>query len=440
MSTAIPRAVSVDGPGLERDLAAWSAAPEPARFPYLPVVGAYHAVGKHFVAASVLKHLDVARSALSQTTDIQTPDIDPEAPRLAAFLDVLLDKFDERYDYQTYLALSLLPMPDGGESPLQAATAGDAQRQHDRLLVQLGTDALAFELAALDGDTGLFPHLRPDPPVAAKRCRLGLRSLGPALERLGLAEDLEPALRPGRQGDPLSAARQVCARVRADASPGERRVVDLSVLPVWTSHDEYLFIRVLQAFETRFALLAVRLRAALAALAIGRPRTAAAEVRNAQAGLEESFRLFSLLATMQVASFQEFRRYTEGASAIQSRNYKLVESLCRIPDEDRLDSAAYRSVPELRERVLQGQPNLDDAVWLACRANELTPAEREDVTGALHGFAARVMQWRQTHYSLAVRMLGDRPGTGYTEGTPYLRQARGIPVFQKTDQKSDPGR
>jgi hypothetical protein len=80
MSTAIPRAVSVDGPGLERDLAAWSAAPEPARFPYLPVVGAYHAVGKHFVAASVLKHLDVARSALSQTTDIR-PLIPTRNPR-----------------------------------------------------------------------------------------------------------------------------------------------------------------------------------------------------------------------------------------------------------------------------------------------------------------------------------------------------------------------
>ncbi|MEY9931311.1 tryptophan 2,3-dioxygenase [Catenulispora sp. GP43] len=435
---AMSAAVSMDEPGLERDLAAWSAAPVPACFPYLPVVGAYHRVGKHFVAASLLKHLDVARSALSEssdtkTSDTKTSDTDPQAPVLAAFLDVLLDKFDERYDYQTYLALSLLPMPDGGPAPLEAATGGSAQRQHDRLLVQLGADALAFELAALDGHTALFPHLRPDPAVAAKRCRLGLRSLGPALERLGLARDLEPALRPGPQDDLLAAARRICARVRADASPQERRVVGLTVLPVWISHDEYLFIRVLQAFETRFALLAVRLRAALAALAIGRPRTAAAEVRNAQAGLEESFRLFSLLATMQVASFQEFRRYTEGASAIQSRNYKLVESLCRIPDEDRLDSAAYRSVPELRERILQGPPSLDDAVWLACRDGELTPAERRDLTGALHGFAARVVQWRQTHYSLAVRMLGDRPGTGYTEGTPYLKQVRAVPVFQKTD-------
>lgn len=417
----------MDEPSLEQDLAAWSADPVPARFPYLPVVGAFHRAGKHFVGASVLKHLDVARATLSQSP--QSPYPDPALPR---FLDVVLDKFDERYDYQTYLALSLIPMPESGASALEDATRGRAQRQHDRLLVQLGADALAFELAALDGRTDLFPHLRPDPPVAAKRCRLGLRSLAPALERLGLAEGLEPALRPGPQGDPLTAARQICARVRADASPEDRRVIDLSILPVWTSHDEYLFLRVLQAFETRFALLAVRLRAALAALAIGRPRLAVAEVGKAQAGLEESFRLFSLLATMQIESFQEFRQYTEGASAIQSRNYKLVESLCRVPDADRLDSPAYRSVPELRERVLQDPPNLDDAVWLGSQTGALSGTERREMAGALQGFAAQLLQWRQTHYRLAVRMLGDRPGTGYTEGTPYLREVRTIPVFAKS--------
>jgi hypothetical protein len=149
--------------------------------------------------------------------------------------------------------------------------------------------------------------------------------------------------------------------------------------------------------------------------------------------LEESFRLFSLLATMQIESFQQFRRFTEGASAIQSRNYKLVESLCRAPDDDRLDSAAYRSVPELRERVLQRPPNLDDAVWLAGQVGTLSVAERKELTGALHGFAAQLVQWRQTHYRLAVRMLGDRPGTGYTEGTPYLKEVRAIPVFPKSD-------
>jgi len=39
-------------------------------------------------------------------------------------------------------------------------------------------------------------------------------------------------------------------------------------------------------------------------------------------------------------------------------------------------------------------------------------------------------RWRQTHYRIAVRMLGERTGTGYTAGTPYLRNARDIDIFR----------
>lgn len=418
----------IDEPRPARDVAAWIARPDPAAFPYLPVVGEYHRVGKHFVTEHLLERLDLARSAAPRGAE--------QGVILRRFLDVLLDKRDGVYDYQTYLALSLLPMPADGGTPLAAADDGSAQqRLHDRLLVHLVVDTLGFELASLDGRTELFPQLRPDPEVRAKRCRLGLRALGPALRRLGLdRHGIAPGTRPGRVDDPLSAARRVHAAVLADASAEEQRVLDLSILPVWTYHDEYLFIRVLQSFETVFALLAVWLRAAVGALADGRPELAARRIRKAEAGIEESFLLFSLLATMQVGSFQEFRQYTEGASAIQSRHYKLVESLCRIPDAERLDSPAFHSVPELRALVLAGIANLDDTVWSACRTGALSPDERADVLGALRGFAAKLQQWRQTHYRLAVRMLGDRPGTGYTEGTPYLKEVRTIPVFQKAQE------
>jgi len=49
------------------------------------------------------------------------------------------------------------------------------------------------------------------------------------------------------------------------------------------------------------------------------------------------------------------------------------------------------------------------------------------------GFARALMRWRNTHYRLAVRMLGEASGTGYTEGTPYLKAVRTIPVFHAVD-------
>jgi tryptophan 2,3-dioxygenase len=54
---------------------------------------------------------------------------------------------------------------------------------------------------------------------------------------------------------------------------------------------------------------------------------------------------------------------------------------------------------------------------------------RDRAASAMHRFEAAVLKWRQSHYRLAVRMLGHRPGTGYTEGVPHLQASRRIPVF-----------
>lgn len=53
------------------------------------------------------------------------------------------------------------------------------------------------------------------------------------------------------------------------------------------------------------------------------------------------------------------------------------------------------------------------------------------------GFAQALQRWRGTHYRLAVRMLGEATGTGYTEGTPYLDSVRDIPVFHHAAPAAD---
>jgi tryptophan 2,3-dioxygenase len=201
------------------------------------------------------------------------------------------------------------------------------------------------------------------------------------------------------------------------------------MLPVYVSHDEYLFIRVLQAYECVFAALADELRAAIGDLTAGRVRSAAERLAHARDQLATAGPLFSLLATMQPESFRTFRAYTEGASAIQSRSYKLVESLCRTPDAARLASAAYRSVPEVRAVVLGGAPTIDAAYDAAVRDGRLAAPDRDLLRRRMGEFAAALLQWRRTHHRLATRMLGERPGTGYTEGTPYLAAVRSVAVF-----------
>jgi tryptophan 2,3-dioxygenase len=50
---------------------------------------------------------------------------------------------------------------------------------------------------------------------------------------------------------------------------------------------------------------------------------------------------------------------------------------------------------------------------------------------AMAGLESALAHWRNSHYKLAVRMLGSRRGTGYTEGVPYLHDVRALPVFAK---------
>lgn len=412
-----------------KELTDWLADPVPSRFPYPAVTHEFHRVGKHFVPDEILKALALARERLA-----------PEAPTRAdaadrllldRFLDTALDKWDGRYDYPSYTSLSVLGLPTADDGP-EAAEAARVTR--DRLTVQLLADLLRFELAAAEGRTEWLPEMRPDARMVEKRCRLAVRVARPALARLGYGERLDAA-------EPAQQAAQLWELVDGELlEPRERQVLKLSMLPVYISHDEHMFIRVLQTFETTFALLALSIRTAIGDLDGARPSSlpsATGHLAVAETVLAESAPLFSLLATMQVESFRVFRDFTDGASAIQSRNYKLVESLCRVPDKDRLDSPAYRSTPEVHERVLAGQPTLDDACGAALADSRFSAADRQLLTASMLGFAGSLRRWRQTHYRIAVRMLGTRSGTGATEGTPYLSSVRKIPVFRSVTETPD---
>ena len=390
-----------------RPLTQWTFRPDAASFPYEHVVAEFQRAGKHFVADEMLDALDRARDLLPEargTTD-----------SLAKYLSVLLDKRDGTYDYASYLALDVFPELDK-TSPWTS---------RDRLVAHLVADVLLFELAAADGETDLLPRERPTAFLLEKRLRLGLRAIAPPLARLGLGAVDRAA--------PVAAqTRRVVDLVLADQSPAERHTMRVTMLPVDTIHDEYMFIRVLQAFETTFSALAIGLGAAVGSLTAGDARDAARWIEAAAATLREAAPLFSLVATMQVQSFQTFRKFTDGASAIQSSNYKLMEALCRPPDPARIDSAAFTSVPDVRDLVLAGLPTISDAAALAEHRDD------KDLTQALDTFARAVEAWRLTHTRIATRMLGTATGTGNTPGVPYLNEVLSVPVFSNPAEGSRP--
>ncbi|RNH97787.1 hypothetical protein EEZ25_29325 [Micromonospora aurantiaca] len=390
----------------------WSAQRRPPidRFPYDAVVTAYKHYGKHFVPDDWTQALATARDRIVHLNG-------GDSRYLSAFLGCALDKIDGRFDYRSYLGLALLPIPGPDQMP------GAAARQlvrRDRLHAQLLVDLIAFELRAAYDEQTPLPQMRPTPAVATKRLRHALRAAMPALRRLSFVGDANAS-------SEIDLLRRVTAAVNLDLTAEDRRALQVSMLPVYTMHDEWMFIRVLQAFETTFALLASDLTEIVNAVQVGRTPFAATRLSAAASLLRESASLWPLMATIQPAAFHAFRPYTDGASAIQSRHYKMLESLCRRPDGERLNSPAYLSVPEVRTAITQGQVSLDDALDAA----EQSAADDPFLAASMREFTAAITQWRQTHYRLAVRILGtERTGTGYTQGTPYLNVARNEPVFR----------
>lgn len=394
----------------------WIQAPDSGRFPLGPLVSHINGVGKHFLAPELLTALDRARRAWAghhSGDDF-----------LADFLDVVLDKYDDRYDYPSYTALPLLACAPGRTM--------DGQRIHrDRTVALLMADVVRFETDAQNGRGREPSGMRPGPSAADKRRRLATRVMAPPAYRLLDAAGRHELPRDaGTVADPD----RLAEAVHALATPEATQALTAAMLPVYTLHDEHLFLRTLQAFEATFWAMAGMLEEAVGVLRREHPGDAATLIGGVAELLAESLPLFSLLATMQPEAFQTFREFTDGASAIQSEGYKTFESLCSTPGLDRLNAPAFLSVPAVREQVLEGRPTAEGTWEDVISTGWLDQAGAEAVREAARRLERTHQRWKQTHYRLAVRMLGTRTGTGSTEGVPYLESVLRNRLFRTLNE------
>jgi tryptophan 2,3-dioxygenase len=399
---------------LWRELSDWRDSGAGPDFPYDSVVDRLRDVGKHFLPPPLLEILAEFRESLTGRDS-----------HLALFLDVLLDKYDGRYDYPSYTALPLLRrlVPEG---PGNRQTH---RHRRDRTVLLLLADLVSFEGLALDGTPAGPREMPPAAALVDKRLRLAVRVMEPAALRVldGAVDPVSVASTPGR-----TPARKLAEGVLATGTAGERLCLRTSMQPVYVLHDEYLFLRVLQSFEATFTFMARTLRTAVQLLRDRHPGDAATLIASVSDVLRESLPLFSLLATMQPGSFREFRKYTEGASAIQSEGYKTFESFCSTPARARLDSPAFTSVPNVREAVLDGRDTVQGSWEDVIAGGRLSEPDAAAVRAAVRQLEAVHQRWKQTHYRLAVRMIGTRTGTGSTEGVPYLKSVIANRLFPGT--------
>lgn len=392
----------------------WAECPVALTFPYAAALTAVRAGGKHFIETEVLHALAHARQRLP-------PSADETTAFTRKFLDVVLDKYDNKYDYLSYTALPLLEQVRlSAEGPERAVVL---QHIHDVTVCSLVGDAMRFELRQLEGGTSFLTQLLPDSDLIERRLGFALRSLKPSLQRLGFDDDDESA--PIEQR--ASRAIAFCAGQSLAHSPF---ILEVSMQPVYVVHDEYLFLRILQTLDTTFVSVSTLLRNALT-LFDSAPLRSIGFIRASDQILQEGLRHFHTLSTMQREAFSVFREFTSGASAIQSVNYKVMESLCSRPDAQRLESLAYSSVPTVQAQIRQGGVSLDDKLRALRERPHADPVVLEGFIQSLGALGETMTRWRHSHYGIAKKYLADvsGAGTGNTEGTPYLKQVKDIEVF-----------
>jgi tryptophan 2,3-dioxygenase len=343
-------------------------------------------IGKHFLSERMLTELSNIRTRHALHCSF-----------LDAFLDCLLDKHEGRYGNRTYLALPLLELLlDDQHSAVSP----------DRLSTLLVSDAIRFEIETAGGSPEPPSRGRPDPVTLRKRLRHAVRFV--------VADRSGP-----HAVDPEGGVEQLPRPPATDAG----QWFDVTVHPVYVLHDEYFFIRLLQTHEMLFTAIATDIQTAIGALRDGQLETGVERINHATKVFERAAILFRITATMRADQFSTFRQFTQGASAIQSEQYKRFEILCGLPPAPRLHSAAFTSVPAVRDEAENPAHDTVTQAYLDLRsAGAFGQGEWNLLDAALSGLEARHQRWKSTHRSLAVRMLGDAHGSGYTDGVPYLTE------------------
>lgn len=168
------------------------------------------------------------------------------------------------------------------------------------------------------------------------------------------------------------------------------RRIELSLLPCTDLHDERMFIRVIQIFEVTFSYLHEQFKAVM----VDGSR-AATHLADAAEVLELYQDFLRLLTTISIEEFAQIRQATFGRSAVQSTAYREFEGLARSN--------------MFSERIRKALRESDSGT-----AAELN----ESLVKLQQGWRA----FKRSHWGIAKKVIGQKPGTGGTAGVSYLEE------------------
>lgn len=371
-------------------------------FPYAEIVKHVRAVGRLHMAPSLTRRL----------CDIPTSRRDS---LLSAWLPMTHDQVDG--GYATYAGLI----------PHQTVTrtSGRPDRARlDELTVAILGELAREEAAAVDREARA-PEVRARLRATARLlARAGDLAPGHPVEP-ALTEDVSRAL--SQQRGPLGSLADVTERaakvIQGQVSSEVGNVVAHTALPMSRLHDEFMFIRGIQVFESLYEQIGLAVTEARDAILDDGPCHGARALDSVVERMKVLPAMFRLLGTMPVASFAVIRGYTHGRSAIQSLAYRKVEAAC---------SRHLQAVPSGARTVRYDGASLEDA-YQSVR----THPEAELLAAALRRLDAAWRGMKRSHWGITLRIIGNVPGTGGTSGASYLKVAADTPLFPALAREED---
>jgi tryptophan 2,3-dioxygenase len=197
-------------------------------------------------------------------------------------------------------------------------------------------------------------------------------------------------------------------------------LVHLMGAPLTQSHDEVLFIRVLQASELCFLGIRLSVSAAITAITAGEASAAVAKLETARQFAQLLWELLRVLHTMPAEHFATFRLLTGKASALQSIGFHLMDTLLHGLNTEKLEH--FSRIAHLKPVLCFCDPEFISLKQAVINTEENHPKWRE-VWVACRQLDKDLLTWRGLHLGFAKRYIPPgAPGTGGTSGARYLQQ------------------
>lgn len=386
----------------------------PDQFPCTEVLAHFQAAGRTHADAELVDRLRAVGQLVRQGSPAARRRLWP----LPDWLPSTVDQLDG--DYDSYLVSRLL---ESATEPGRDAADREAEtsRLTDALLATLVTDLALTEADALRRGRRGRPQRK-----RTQACLLVLSrvaDLAPAWPQLA-GVDFEPASGSADRSDEVWLAdytTELALSVRAMAPRPVRLATELAMLPTTRLHDEQMFIRSVQIFETLYRQVYRCLRRAGTAVQRLDVDLACAELADATARLNLSPVLYRVVTTTPKDAFAIIRQYTNGRSAIQSRSYRQIELACA----PRTLVAMADKLPPVRVQ----RPSLEEAFLASTGRLAATDADR--LAAAMRGLDASWRAMKRTHWGITLKIIGRVSGTGGTAGAAYLEQATRLPLFPR---------